>query len=356
MAQRYCTNCGAQLREDDRFCPSCGRPAYETAAVSTPEADVRVPPPPGQQQSWETASTTSQQGTQPPRRSTANKLIIFGCAGLGLIGVLVLLVVGLAVVAGSGGGSADRAAPSGGESQGTAETFTNDNYSRLFSDPRAHKGASVDVTGQLLERPEDYKDELAFQMFADIENADWNTIVYTDQTGLDLDTDDYVRVQGEVLGAFEGENAFGGGITAPSVQASKVSVVSAGQAIDSAEKVVQVDQTLENQGFQVTLDKIEFGQESTRAYVTLTNNTGRGASFYTFDAKIVQGSMQADYLEDSYAYYDEEPQSELRPGIETQGVVPFEPVDSDTPFELRVPWSSDNYNITAKPVTFQVTP
>lgn len=106
----------------------------------------------------------------------------------------------------------------------------------------------MDVTGQLLERPEDYEDELAFQMFVDIENVDWNTIVYTDQTNLDLNTDDYVRVQGEVLGAFEGENAFGGGITAPSVQASKVSIVSAGQAIDPAEKVVEVDQTLAKSG------------------------------------------------------------------------------------------------------------
>ena len=46
MAQRYCTNCGAELREEDRFCPSCGRPVHETAAVSTPEAEVSVPPAP----------------------------------------------------------------------------------------------------------------------------------------------------------------------------------------------------------------------------------------------------------------------------------------------------------------------
>ena len=59
-------------------------------------------------------------------------------------------------------------------------------------------------------------------MFVDVENSDWNTIVYTDQTDLDLNTDDYVRVRGEVLGSLEGENAFGGSITAPTVQASKV--------------------------------------------------------------------------------------------------------------------------------------
>jgi hypothetical protein len=45
LAQRYCTNCGAKLAEEVRFCPNCGRPVHETAAVSTPEADVSVPPP-----------------------------------------------------------------------------------------------------------------------------------------------------------------------------------------------------------------------------------------------------------------------------------------------------------------------
>lgn len=58
-------------------------------------------------------------------------------------------------------------------------------------------------------------------MFVNIENVDWNTIVYTDQT--DLNMDDYVRVRGEMLGSFEGENAFGGAITAPAIQASEVS-------------------------------------------------------------------------------------------------------------------------------------
>jgi hypothetical protein len=43
MAQRYCTNCGAELGEDDSFCGKCGSPTYQTAAVATQEADVPVP-------------------------------------------------------------------------------------------------------------------------------------------------------------------------------------------------------------------------------------------------------------------------------------------------------------------------
>lgn len=215
----------------------------------------------------------------------------------------------------------------------------------------------MNVAGQLLERPEEYDGELAFQMFVDMENADWNTIVYTDQTNLDLNADDYVRVEGEVLGAFEGENAFGASITAPSVQASNVRAISVGQALDPAQKVIEVGQTLGGQGFEVTLEKIEFGEETTRAYVKMANNTGQGASFYTYDAKIQQGSTQVDYLDDhDYDFYDEEPQSELRPGVETEGVLAFGPVDPNEPFQLIVPWYSDNYNINVRDIVFEISP
>jgi hypothetical protein len=51
VAQRYCTNCGAELRDDDSFCGKCGSPTHQTAAVATQEADVPVPA-----LSWEATS------------------------------------------------------------------------------------------------------------------------------------------------------------------------------------------------------------------------------------------------------------------------------------------------------------
>jgi zinc ribbon protein len=60
MADRYCGNCGHELRVDDRFCPNCGRAITETAHVPTPEADIPVPPPPVTEQ----ADTASQDASQ----------------------------------------------------------------------------------------------------------------------------------------------------------------------------------------------------------------------------------------------------------------------------------------------------
>jgi len=132
------------------------------------------------------------------------------------------LVLGVIVVGASLGGSDDGDSAQGGANNDSAspassasasasasastqgadsgETSTNENYAELYSDPDAHEGAAVNVTGQLLERPENTGDDLAFQMYANAENLEWNTIFYTHQRSLDLDTDDYVPVKGEVLG------------------------------------------------------------------------------------------------------------------------------------------------------------
>jgi hypothetical protein len=98
VAQRYCTNCGAELREDDRFCPNCGRPVHETAVVSTPEADVPVPPPP-QQEAGE--QPLEQAEAQPQEPGTTGRLVL-GCLGV----FFVVFVVGacLSALAGNGGG------------------------------------------------------------------------------------------------------------------------------------------------------------------------------------------------------------------------------------------------------------
>ncbi len=52
MADRYCGNCGQELRPDERFCPNCGQPM---AAAQAPTPDPSVQPPPPQQ--------TRQEGT-----------------------------------------------------------------------------------------------------------------------------------------------------------------------------------------------------------------------------------------------------------------------------------------------------
>ncbi len=84
MADRFCRNCGHELRQDDRFCPGCGRPVEQTARVPTPEADVRVPAPP--HQPGDPVGTDGGQG-----QSTVRRIWPYA-----LLAVVVLLVIGSA--------------------------------------------------------------------------------------------------------------------------------------------------------------------------------------------------------------------------------------------------------------------
>jgi len=48
MADRFCGNCGNELRPSDKFCPNCGGTVREATREATVEADAPVPPAPEQ--------------------------------------------------------------------------------------------------------------------------------------------------------------------------------------------------------------------------------------------------------------------------------------------------------------------
>jgi hypothetical protein len=98
MAQRYCTNCGAELREDASFCGKCGRPVHETARVSTPEADVPVPPPPVQDEVTAAAGIPHDQDMETTEwwQSPTGKVL----------GAIVAIITVIVIMANLNGGSA----------------------------------------------------------------------------------------------------------------------------------------------------------------------------------------------------------------------------------------------------------
>ena len=76
----------------------------------------------------------------------------------------------------------------------------------------------------MLRNPEVRGNKTSFQMFADPENSEWNTIVHADAAPSGLQSGDHVRVKGTVRGAREGENAFGGTVRAVEVDADSVEI------------------------------------------------------------------------------------------------------------------------------------
>ena len=320
-----CQYCEADVSATAKFCSECG----QDQLVSVPQdqriqtEDVPVPAPPSDSSS--------------------------GGGWHAVIAVIVLLLV-LVVFFRPGENS-----ESSGE-QASGQTFTKENYGELVADPQGNRGAQVDITGKVLTDPEVSGNRAFIQIFADPKNSEWHTVVRAHADSADINRDDYVRVKGSVGGQFEGENAFGAKRQTVEVQADSVDPIDPAEALDPTQSILQVGQTRENQGFSATIDRIEFGEETTRVNVTASNNSGYKVSFFTHNAKIVQGSKQVDPDRYSLRFDIPEPQSDLNPSVETEGVVVFGPVDPSGPFTIELDWSSRARDVRAQPLVFEISP
>jgi hypothetical protein len=291
--------------------------------------------------------------------------------GLGLIAVLILLVTGVGLVAGSGGGgssqgggNSDGGGSNSKEQQGAAgdqyaseiDPFTKANYGILAANPDEHAGAEVDVIGQLLDNPENRGDEVAFQMWTDPANADWSTVVHTDEGSLGLRTNNYVHVRGEVLGSMKGENAFGVTVSAVEVDADTVERVEGVDAIDPTQKTLTVSKTVENEGFSITLEKIEFGTKHARAYIS-ARNEGEKSAKIDFDRSKITQSGERFGNRDPYDYHLDKPKGGMPTGAETEGWVIFGSPDRSKPFQVVFAWERGGFMAKKlSPRVFKVTP
>jgi hypothetical protein len=333
-------------------------PSVESPTLPPPAstADVPVPPPP-QQRSWETAAPPPQQAASQEGWRQRHPLLTGGLAIIGLLFVLGIVTSAL----GNGGGGSGNAGDGGGsggvvKDEGSGETFTRKNYGVLVANPNEHAGAKVDVTGQLLDNPEGQGNEVAFQMWADPVKIDWNAIVRTDRSALKFGTDDYVHVNGTVLGEMEGENAMGGMVSAVEVEADEVERVDAMAAVDPTQKTVEVVQPRGADGFSVTLNKVEFGLKHTRVYLTARNDSVKAAKFDFYASKIIQGGNRIGQ-NDPFDYHLPKPKPGLQPGEETEGVVIFGHADPSRPLQVSLAWEHGGFMAPRpEPLVFAVTP
>ena len=209
--RRFCENCGTQIGETTNFCPSCG-------AAQRPDPAVPTGPPPQRPDAGRIG--TPEPGNVPPvppppeKKKMSRKT--FWITVLSTIIVIVLIAN-----AGDGGGGSS----ANGEGPGAGQSFTSENYAELATDPSSFKGASVDVTGRVLRNADVRGDTTTFQMFADPENSDWNTLVHAKEAPEGITAGDTVRVTGTVRGERQGENAMGGTVRSTEVDADSVEVV-----------------------------------------------------------------------------------------------------------------------------------
>lgn len=102
-------------------------------------------------------------------------------------------------------------------------TFTMANYSELSNNPKAYKGAHVDISGKVFGIPStETKHVSAVQMWMDPQDSQYNTIVVYRTMKLKPQVGDYLHIIGTAEGAYNYKNSFGGSATAVEIGATSV--------------------------------------------------------------------------------------------------------------------------------------
>ena len=270
--------------------------------------------------------------------------------------VLIVIIVS-AITASIVGNSSSQDQDSAGQassivSEAPAE-LTEAEIDQLYTDPGAFQGRRVTLTGRVFQSPEKDGNVMYFQIFTDIENSDRNTIIAYQSDESLVAVDDYVRVTGVVQGEDKGYNVFGGMISAPRILADSIEVISYIDAAAPTIKAVEPDGITQDQyGYSITVNKVEFAEQETRIYVTIQNNGSSAFSVYSFNTKIVQNGKQYEEEMNFNADYPEI-QTDLQPGVSTEGVIVFPAIDQSD-FQIIFEGYSENWDESIESYTFDI--
>lgn len=234
-------------------------------------------------------------------------------------------------------------------------TVLAEEFDQMYSDPAKYKNYEVTFTGRVFVEPERDADGVYLQIWADPVNHEKNMIVAYDDPQFSVKTDDYLLIKGIVKKEYKGENAFGATLTMPVIEATSIELVDYITAVAPSIKTVEINEELNQNGYIVQLQKIEFAETQTRAYVKVKNNTKNKISFYTHNSKLLVGSQQ---YEEEYIYEADFPEihSDLLVGAETEGIIAYPAIDSNlTSLQFYAEGYSDDYNIRIDPFVFEVT-
>jgi hypothetical protein len=269
------------------------------------------------------------------------------------LSVVVLVIVMVLAVSACG------ATPNNSASQGENTSNTQDSTPlsdteivAMLTNANDFKGRAVEgLPGVVFNVMSQTEGDYEYQCWAD-EESEYSFIIIS-ETNLDLAVDDNIFVNGIVLEKYSGTNAFGGSVEAPVIIVTSVDK-SDSSIFNLASDTIEINQTQEQKGISVTLQKVELANKSTRVFLTVSNESKDKISVYTFESYIKQGKSQFDSSDISYT--EDTLQTDINVGIESSGILSFQKINSlDEPFTISIDVSSDDWDVKLKPFVFDVT-
>lgn len=229
--------------------------------------------------------------------------------------------------------------------------LTEEEISYAYANPEEYKGKYVKLYGIVFGEPEISEDSVIFQMYADAENYEKNTVVGF-AGNIDISENDYVFVDGMITGTYEYKNMLGGTIVALEVVTNSVEKSNYIDCCSPTIKKVELNKTIEQKGYSVTLEKVEFSKTETRLYFSVSNNGSANFYLSDYDIKVVQNEKQ---YECQYNYNAEYPklQTDLISGTSTSGIVSFPVLDSESGMKIYCEGYCDDWNIELNEYIFE---
>ena len=267
-----------------------------------------------------------------------------------ILAILLVATMALSLIACGGNSESSEESK---EKEYLAETEIAD----LFTTPDNFKGKYVKLSGQVFVDPEKDGDEVAIQVWHDPQNAEKNFIIYY-KGNTDVKTNDYIEVNGKIAGKFKGENAFGGEVTAPLIEADTLEVKSYIEVVvPTISEIVPETAVSEQNGVSLKVDKVEFAEKETRVYITESNSSSDNCSISVYDIKLLQNGKQINQDSSSMSAYDgnyAELPYDLLAGASASGVLVFPAMDSSASFQVHIEAYSDNWEVEFSPFVIDV--
>ena len=263
------------------------------------------------------------------------------------IPALIFAVMILIVIAGSGTYTPDTE-----NSEADEVVYLQDSeIDKAYASPDSYAGKYITIGGVVFGEPEIHEDQVYFQMYGDAVNNEKNTIVrFIGQ--IDVSAGDYVKVEGKIVGSTEYKNMLGGTLTALLIETKSVTESTYIECCSPTIKEVVLDKTIDQYGYAVTVNKIEFAEAETRLYLTVTNNGEDNFSVYPFKIKIVQNQKQYEYEFNFDADY-EELQTDLLPDTSSSGIIVFPPMDPEMGLKIYCKGSCDDWSVDLEDYVFE---
>lgn len=203
----------------------------------------------------------------------------------------------------------------------TSEVYTNsDDYLGYF----------INIKGKVFQVMGDNGNSKGIQIWIDPDSCEHNLMIYYD-SDVEVEQGDYVICTGYIDSVTKYKNAYDAELEVPLVYSSDLKKASYIEVIaPTTEEWVFDNLKIEQFGYAISINKVEFSDIETRIYATVTN-AGKD-TLNVGDAIVVQNGKQYNSEENYDADYEKIPYETVK-GVSSSGIIVL-PVISNEEFEL----------------------